>query len=222
MAILEIIDSLEKVEEGQRASFTEVNGKFQREVEMPDVSGLKTALQKERDAAKELDKKLALYKDVDPEKYAELLKAKEDGLTELERYDNAIKKQKKEIDALKTSHEAKEKDSAAKLQKFHADREARVAALAAGVIPEDIDDVLILTREIRSMDDDGKIILLDADGDPTGRTLKEYFEKDFKELKPKYYPGLPGGGGATGGKGTPKGDWHKLSPMERINQARSV
>ncbi len=221
MAYLEILDNLDNVADDQKKEYTEVNGKFQRDVEMPDINGLKTALQKERDAVKEYDRKLALYKDVDPEKYAELLRDKENGLSELERYENAIKKQKKELDTLKTEYEAKEKASATKLQKFHADKEARSAALAAGVIPEDIDDVLILTKDIRSMDDDGKIILLDADGDPTSKTLKEYFEKDFKELKPKYYPGIAGGGGATGGKGV-TGDWHKLSPRERINQARGM
>jgi len=222
MAILEILDSLDGVAEDQKASFNEVDGKFQRAVEIEDVSGLKSALQKERDAKREYERKLELYKDVDPEKYADLLKKQEDGLTELERYENAIKKQKDEIDLLKTQSAAEKKELEAKLQKFHADKEARKAALEAGVIPEDIDDVLILTRSIRSMDEDGNIVIIDADGDPTGKTLKDFFEKDFKETKPKYYPGLPGGSGASGGAGSAKVDLSKMTPTQRLDHSRGL
>ena len=72
------------------------------------------------------------------------------------------------------------------------------------------------------MDEEGNIVILDGDGDPTGKSLKDFFEKDFKELKPKYYPGLPGGGGATGGKSSSGKDFLDLSPRERINRSRGV
>jgi hypothetical protein len=204
--------------------YVEKDGKFILDVDggFEDVSGLKSALKSERDAATELNRKLALYKDVDPVKYADLLKKKEEGLPELERYENAIKKQKKEIDDLKADHNVEKQGLEGKLQKFHLDKEARSAALAAGVIPEDIDDVLVLSKGNRALDDKGNIVVLDDDGDPTSKSLKEFYEKDFKERKPKYYPGLPGGGGATGGKGKSGADLSKMSPEQRVDYSRGL
>ena len=223
MAILEIIDSLDGVAEADKASYTEVNGKFQREVEMPDVTGLKSALGKEREAAKKALADLAKFKDIDPEKYAEMLKKHDDGLSDKERYESSIKKLQKQINDITDAHKAEKADLEGKLNKFYLDVEARKAALEAGVIPEDIDDVLFLTAKNRKLDDEGKIIVLDDDGDPTVKTLKDYFSKDFKEAKPKYFPGIPGGGGTPPGvhhKGSV--DLSKMTPRERLDYSRGV
>lgn len=223
MAILEIIDSLDGVAEADKASYTEVNGKFQREVEMPDVTGLKSALGKEREAAKKALTDLAKFKDIDPEKYAEMLKKHDDGLSDKERYESSIKKLQKQINDITDAHKAEKADLEGKLNKFYLDVEARKAALEAGVIPEDIDDVLFLTAKNRKLDDEGKIIVLDDDGDPTVKTLKDYFSKDFKEAKPKYFPGIPGGGGTPPGvhhKGSV--DLSKMTPRERLDYSRGV
>jgi hypothetical protein len=220
MAILEIIDNLDDIAEADRSNYTEVDGKFQREVEMPDVTKMKSALQKERDAREKYEKDLAKFKDVDPEKYAEMIKKQDEGLSDKERYENSIKKLEKQIDELKAGHDVEKKDLTSKLHRFHLDKEARSAALEAGVIPEDIDDVLLLTKKFRSLDDDGKIVILDVDGDPTGKTLVEFYN-DYKEIKPKYYTGYAGGGGASSGNSPPnKNDLSKLSPIERLNAAR--
>jgi len=223
MAIIEIIENLDSVPEDEKANWTEVDGRFQRDVEIPDVSGLKSALQKEREAAKKAQENLAKFRDVDPEKYAEMLKKHDDGLSDKERYESSIKKLEKKISELTDTHKAKEADLESKLKKFHLDKEARKAALDAGVIPEDIDDVLFLTSKNRKLDDEGGIIVLDDDGDPTGKTLRDFFAKDFKEAKPKYFPGIPGGGG------TPPGTHHKgnvdlskMTPRERLDYSRGI
>jgi len=223
MAILEIIDNLDNVPEEEKSNWTEVDGKFQRDVEMPDVSGLKSALQKERDAAKKAAEDLARFKDIDPEKYAEMVKAHEAGLTDKERYENSLKKRDAEIAKIKSDSEAKVKDLEDKLRKFHLDKEARKAALDAGVIPGDIDDVLLLTAKNRRLDDDGNIIVVDDDGDPTAKSLTDFYSKDFKESKPKYFPGIPGGGGTPPG-GHHKGnvDYSKMTPKERLDHSRGV
>lgn len=223
MAILEIIENLDSVPEAEKANWTEVDGKFQRDVEMPDVSGLKSALQKEREAKEQAAKDLARFKDVDPEKYANMLKAHEEGLTEKERYENSLKKRDAEIARIKEEGEAKAKDLEQKLHKFHLDREARKAALDAGVIPEDIDDVLLITAKNRKLDDDGNIVVVDDDGDPTAKSLKDFYSKDFKELKPRYFPGIPGGGGTPpGGHKNGNADISKMTPRERLDYSRGV
>lgn len=227
MAILEIIENLDSVPEAEKANWTEVDGKFQRDVEMPDVSGLKSALQKEREAreasAKNLAENIAKFKDVDPEKYATMIKAHEEGLTEKERFENALKKRDAEIERVKLEGDSKAKDLEQKLHKFHLDREARKAALDAGVIPEDIDDVLLITAKNRRLDEEGNIVVVDEDGDPTAKTLKEFYSKDFKELKPRYFPGIPGGGGTPPGTHkTGNADITKMTPRERLDYSRGV
>ena len=224
MAILEIIENLDSVPEAEHSNWTEVDGKFQRDVEIPDVSKLKSALKTERETAKKHAADLARFKDIDPAKYAELVKAAEEGLTEKERYENALKKRDAEIEKVKLEADAKTGDLEGKLQKFHLDKEARTAALDAGVIPEDIDDVLLLTAKNRRLDDDGNIVVVDADGDPISKTLKEFYEKDFKELKPKYFPGIPGGGGTppNGNRNNGNADLSKMSPRQRLDYSRGI
>lgn len=223
MAILEIIDNLDNVPEDEKSNWTEVDGKFQRDVEIPDVSKLKSALQKERDAAKKYAEDLAKFKDIDPEKYAEMVKAHEAGLTDKERYENALKKKDAEIAKVKADGDAKVNDLDEKLRKFHLDKEARKAALDAGVIPEDIDDVLLLTAKNRRLDDDGNIIVVDDDGDPTAKSLKDFYSDDFKKAKPKYFPGIPGGSGTPpGGHHKSNVDLSKMTPKERLDYSRGV
>jgi len=80
--VLSSKEELEQVEEKYRDLYTEKDGKFYLDIEMiddmPQVGGLKSALQKERDANKQLKKDLQVtadkYKDVDPEKAREALK----------------------------------------------------------------------------------------------------------------------------------------------------
>lgn len=199
---IEIVESLDNVPENERDSWTEVDGKFQRDAEVPDVNGLKSALAKEREAARLAKENLAKYGDIDPKKYAELLKAQEESLPEKDRNENALKKLRSEIDAIKQAGEQKVSSLEAQLKKFHTDKVARSAAIKAGVNAEDLDDVLYLTERNRSLNENGDIIIIDNDGDPTGQSIDDFFSKDFKKAKPKYFPGIPGGGG------TPPGDNH--------------
>jgi hypothetical protein len=226
MAVYEVLENLDGIDEADRSSFEEIDGKFRREVEIPDVSKMKSALQKERDAAKALNDQLARFKDVDPERYAELLKEKEEtaqaSMTEKERHENALRKKNEEIELAKKSAVEQVTALQAQLNTFHLDEKTTKAALAAGVLPEDVEDVLLLTSRYRKLGEKGEIVILDDDGDPTGKSLKEFFEKDFKQKKPKYYAGLPGGSGTPpGGGGRNSADLMKLSPEERLNAARA-
>lgn len=227
MAVYEILENLDGIDEADHANFEEIDGKFRREVEVPDVSKMKSALQKERDAVKELNEKLAKYKDVDPEKYAELLEEKErlsqSSMTEKERHESALKKKNDEIEALKKDSATREKKLTDQLNTFHLDEKTTKAALAAGVNPEMMEDVLVVTKRYRQLDDKGKIVVLDKDGDPTGQSLKEFFEKDFKQNKPVYYTGYPGGGGTPpNGHSNGSVDLSKMSPTERLDYSRGL
>jgi len=73
------VESLEGIDESVQALYKPVGEgetpeKYTLDVEgIPDTSGLKSALEKERKAAKDLSKKLKTYEDVDVEKYQDLL-----------------------------------------------------------------------------------------------------------------------------------------------------
>ena len=221
MAVLEILENLDNVAEADKAKFKEVDGKFQREVEIPDVSTLESTLKKERDARKEMEKKVDALSGVDLDKYKDFIKKEEDGLSDKQKSDNALKKLNERIEKMETDHKSDLAGRDAKLQKFHLDEKSRKAAIAGGVLADDLDDVMIITAGQRKLDDDGNIIMVDADGDPTARSLEDFFAKDFKESKPKYYEGIPGGGGAPpGGKITNNKALLDLPPEERINVAR--
>jgi tetratricopeptide (TPR) repeat protein len=218
----EIVETLDGVDEGAKSEYEEWNGVFRRKVEIEDVGGLKSALQKERDARKKFEQDLSKFKDIDPERYEELLKQQEEGLSEKERYENALKKYQKEIEDLKGNYEQKLSETNSQLQLYHADRLAREAAIKSGVQPEDVDDVLILSRKYRTMDEKGNIVILDDDGDPTGKTLEDFFNKDFKEKKPRYYKGIPGGSGSQSGSGSSgnektvsRAEWDKMDAFSR-------
>jgi hypothetical protein len=61
------------------------------------------------------------------------------------------------------------------------------AALAAGVHPEYVDDVINLTKGSFGLSDDGKVVHLDADGEPSGLDAEKFFNSKFKQTKPIYY-----------------------------------
>lgn len=201
---------------------TEVDGKFYRETEIDDASELKTALSSEREARKALEKKIDNLGDFDPKKYAELLKKEEEGLSDAEKNDRVLGKLRQEIDEMKETHAKELADRDSKLRTHHLDEKSRKAAIKAGVLPDYVDDALAISGKFRTLDDDGKIVIVDKDGDPTGVGLEDFFGKQFKEEKPLYYKGIPGGGGtpSNGGTQMPNKDLMKLPPKERLNAAR--
>jgi len=76
VAIKAIIDDLEKVEEGLRGLYRQVDGKYRLEVEDPealvDVAGLKSALDKERKARREAEARAKEFQGIDPKEYRRL------------------------------------------------------------------------------------------------------------------------------------------------------
>lgn len=75
MALKLILDTLDGLDDGQKALYVEKDGKFHLDVDgLEDTSGLKSALQKERERARDFEKKLSGLKDLDPDEYARLKK----------------------------------------------------------------------------------------------------------------------------------------------------
>jgi hypothetical protein len=84
MAVLwEFADSIDDVE--NKEEWEKFGDGYRRKVEVEDVSGLKSALKKEREARKQFEREMGKYKDIDPEKYKELLEKHGDKMTDIEK-----------------------------------------------------------------------------------------------------------------------------------------
>src|SRR5215831_8880307 len=166
-----IIDKLDDVPEALRELYVEREGKFYADFDgIEDVTGLKknqADLLKEKKA---LQEKLDAFKDIDPAEFKKL----KDEATER---DNSKLKAEGKFDELKQKWDQqkaaeigavqKQLDEAnGKLRKFTLEDRVRAAAVKAGIIPELIDDVLVVTSKRFDLNDKGQIVVLDNDGDP--------------------------------------------------------
>jgi hypothetical protein len=106
----------------------------------------------------------------------------------------------------------------------------RSAFIAAGGLDEDADDVVRIYEARFDLkigeDKKKKIVVLDEDGDPTGQSPKEFFEK-LQESRPKFFKGSGGSGGgaepvrAAGGTGAREA-LMALPPAERLTASRNA
>ena len=163
MALEEIIDTLDVVDEQYKDLYVEgSDGKFKI-----DISGLKSALAKERSLKKALEKKVAANS-IGDEPNAEALK-------------NELKAAKDTIMNMTVKGTIK------------------TAAIKAGVDPEYVDDVITLTQSKFKVDETGEIVMLDDNGEFTGKNVDSFFLNDFKKSKPRYFAGSGKGGSGSHG-----------------------
>lgn len=200
------------------------DGKFRLDVsgmpEIPDVTGLKTALDKERTRATDEEKaRKALAKQfegIDPKLAREMLnkvanneemKLISEG--KIEEVINA-RMSKRDDEFKRQLEEAQSRaDGSLEVASTYMDRvldnHVRAACAAAGVHPSAVDDALLRASQIFSLDDDGNAVQLDGDGDDAqpvfgkdGKTpysLTEWME-EMKEKAPHWFPAGASGGGA--------------------------
>jgi hypothetical protein len=200
----------------------------------PSVNSLRSTMKKERDRANELDKKLKAFGELTPEEAAELRELKrkqsEGGEKEKEKekvdLDALRKKWRKEVDD-EYAPKLKEIDTLrAENRKLKLEDRVRAQALKSGIVPEDIDDVMLITSKFFDLDEKDRIVVLDEEGDPSSVTLEQFFDEKFKKLKPKYYAGTKASGSGAngsqgaGGSGPAVDELNKLPPAERMRVAR--
>lgn len=239
-----VVDKLDTVPEAARGAYIEKDGKFHLDADVDDRAELKTALQKERDAAKEA-KRIAKeieerYAGIDPAKVREMMsKLDQDGeaaLIAAGKIDEVIAKrtEKFKADSVRqiTEAQAIAKAAEARAKKFEQrvlDNHIRQAATKAGLHQHAIEDALFRARSMFSLGEDGDAIQLGQDGAPVlGKDGKTPFSpvewlEGMKETAPHWFPAGSSGGGAGGGKGAPGGNGKDLShlpPAARMAAAR--
>ncbi|HWQ34321.1 MAG TPA: hypothetical protein VNQ79_15845 [Blastocatellia bacterium] len=80
----------------------------------------------------------------------------------------------------------------------------RDIALRAGVFAEDLDVVMLETQKRFRLDDKGRIVVLDDDGDVSDVTPEKFFTEIYKEKRPKFFAASDAAGsGATPGNRSP-------------------
>lgn len=219
MSLALSLEKLDGLDAAVAALYTERDGKFFLDVDgLEDTAGLKSALEAERKARKDFERKYGALKDVDLAEYTRLKTEAEEReakkLTEAGEFDKLREKWQKDLEAKEREWQEKLAAKDVLLARHVKDSQIRNAALKAGVIPEDIEDVMTITARYFKMADDGALQVLDDKGEVTPKTVDEFFTKDFKERKPKFYsPTGSSGSGATppGGGGTPpKGSLQQL------------
>lgn len=184
-----VVGSLDEIQEDLRSLYREENGKFLLDADgVEDVTGLKTALERERQArgkyekeAREARKLAERFGDLgtDPDEIkATLEKAKqndEDRLKAAGRNDEVLAKKlesvQKDFDARLKKYEEKIKEAdereskaRAKLRLTLIDNAIRDAAAKAGILPTAVDDVLLRGRAAFQLEDDERVVARDADG----------------------------------------------------------
>lgn len=234
------LESLDGLDDATKGFYVEHDGKFLLDADIPDVSGLKSALDKERKAARDAEAKRKAFEDrysgVDPDKYAELLKKFEEDenskLTIEERVakasEKAVAAARKEIETAKALAEAEHKKALA-FQGRVLDDSIRAAAAQAGLHKHAIDDALFRGRVMFTLDDSGNAVQRDADGNIViGKDGKTPFSpsewlESMRESAPHWFPaGASGsgsnGGGKGGGVGKPKAEWTPREKSEYIEK----
>ncbi len=215
------VAKLDEVPEAFRGAYVEKDGSHVLDaekleaIEWDDKEELAGALENERKERKRLKGEVDKFAGLDPER-ARLAQKKLDDLEAKElmdkgEFDRLLKKRSDEYGEKETAFQQQLEKLTGELTRFKLTDKVRAAALAAGVIPEDIEDVLTLTSPRFKLGDKDQIVVLDKDGDESTLTLEKYFGEEFKTQRPKFYTasgaggsGAPAGGSGGGGGGAVK------------------
>jgi hypothetical protein len=224
MALKAFYDKAEDVPANVKDEYVERNGRFELSVDLgladaktfTDFSNLNTALNKERADHKAVRTRLGLLGDrkiedvlVQLERIPELEIAAEGKIDEkkvdaivesrikvrlapVERERDTLKSQLVEKDQKITSFEQE-----GKTRKIH--DAVRKAAVEAGVIPEAMEDVLMVAERTLVVTDEGKVVSKEGVG-VTPHVEASVVLTDLKRTRP-YWWGTSSGGGAGGNRG---------------------
>ncbi|OGB23345.1 MAG: hypothetical protein A3I66_01380 [Burkholderiales bacterium RIFCSPLOWO2_02_FULL_57_36] len=237
------VDALDTVPEAHRALYVEKDGKFHLDITgLEDTTNLKSALEKERKAARDADQARKDFErrfvGIDPDKHKALMSKfesqEEADLIAAGKMDEVIAKrtEKRNAEADRLVKEAQTNtEKALERAKQYSQRvlDNHIRAAVSGLTHKGaIDDALLFARQIFTLDDNGDAVQLDKDGEvvlgkdgKTPFTPAEWIES-MKESKPHWFPAGNTGGGSGGDKGGRGGrDLSKLSPTEKLTAARA-
>lgn len=206
------LETLEGVPEALHGLFEEKDGAYQmRRVETEDdVAGLKTALEREREARKRLEKTATKFGDIDPDEYARLKReaAEREEAEALAKgeYEKLLAKRDEQHAAALAKMEDQLKATKSQLEQATVSRSLREAIDKAGFRPELKKAVELLLREEHNFDieyQDGRPVGVFRDEFQRAHGIDEYVTQFAQSDggSPFMPPDVKAGGGATGGRG---------------------
>ena len=238
MALKAFLDSLDGVDENLQALYLKQgDGRYKLDADgVEDVSGLKSALDKEREDRRKAREELAKFRDVDPAKYKELLERQRelDEKTLLEEgevekiVENRVTSMRKKYEDEATTLRSESTAMKGRLENLLIDSEVQREALPL-VIETGIDDVVRRARDVFKLDPNGHAVpmsgekVIYGEDGVTPLTIKEWLA-GLAKTAPHLFKGSQGGGaGNGGGRGTGSGlsaELAKLPPAERLKIVR--
>lgn len=230
MALQFTVDSLDAIDEGVRNFYVEDNGTFRLNIDgYEDPAGLKSALQRERDAAKEAKRKLseaqefkAQFEGLDIEAMKKLAaKSSEDEEGRLLAEGKVDEVVNKRTERLRTDLERQVAEAQARAEKAEAfasrfrdkvlSDSIREAAVKAGSDPAAIDDFILRAKSVFQLNEHGEPVAFDGEEVIYGKdaatplTPLEWAES-LREIAPHLWPRAQGAGptGDNGGRSSGK------------------
>lgn len=213
------VESLDTVPEDKRGLYKQVDGgKYRLPVKgLPDVSGVASALAKERSEHKATKQKLEKIGDLDVDaartalaELEELKRQKAAGTTTAAENQQIrdLTKQLEQLNTRVTAAETKEREAAQKLVRTTVENALKEAAIGSGVQKQYLDDVCLRAglfgMNPDAEDTDNPVIMVNAKGEPVldgGRlvTPQVWLEGRMAKEKPGWFA-ESGGGGARGSR----------------------
>src|SRR3989304_2911677 len=243
MALELIVDTLDAVPEALKDMYVASEGKFKLDVNgIEDTKGLKSALEKERTAAKEAREALKKFEGIDPLKTKEFMaKFENDEEAQLiangkidevfrkrtEKWRLEEERQKKELGDKITAAESK----ASAYKDRVLDDAFRSAANKISDIQTGVVDEMLLghLRTIFALDENGRAVQYNEDGsvvigkDGKSPYSPEEYLEGCRATKPWLFKVTSSGSSATGKQHKVSGkDFSSLPPVERLTAARAA
>ena len=224
MTLKAVVDTLDDIDEPYRTLYTERNGKFEiTGIEgmktQGDVDRLQTALTKERNDHKAVKDKFAPLANFDVtevlgklDRFGELEEAAKGKLDDAKieelvgkRIGSKLGPVERERDTYKTQLA----EAATKIQQYEARETQRTifdkireAATSAKILPEALDDALLLAERVFEVTEDGRVVTKDNVGVTPGIEASVWFN-ELQTKRPHWWG--PSVGGGAGGSKTPGG-----------------
>lgn len=219
MALKAILDSVDDLPEDVKKEYVERNGKFELQVEgmktQADVDRLQSALNKERNDHKQAKERISLLGDrkiedviaqldripeleaaaggkIDDEKINQIVETRIKGkLAPVERERDTLKAKVGELEGTVKEFSTKERT-----RMIH--DAVRKAGGAAKVLPEALEDALLLAERVFDLDESGRVVTKDNVGVTPGIEPGVWFT-DLQKSRPHWW-GPSAGGGAGGNR----------------------
>lgn len=211
MALKYMIETDEGLDDGIKALYTKgSDGKLYL-----DVEGVvtKDKVDEFRNNNIELKRQLEKFRDVDPAKYQDAMKVlqqlEEKKLIEAGNFEEVVAQRvqtlRQELEAQVTELTGKLSTSNRQLESLMVDATAKSAAIASGVLPMAIDDIILRAKTVFSVKDNVVIAMENGqpmfDKDGTTPLTIDAWVKGLKKSAPHLFT-MPAGGGAPGGVGS--------------------